>query len=231
MCQDCGCSLTTNTKVLEVQKRILEKNDAEAAQNRAKLEKHGILGINLMSSPGAGKTTLLEKTIELLDGICSIGVIEGDLETERDAERIRQKGVAVQQITTGQTCHLDAAMVHSAMHRMPLEEIDLLFVENVGNLVCPAAYDIGTHMNVVLLSVTEGDDKPAKYPLVFLKSDLLLITKTDLAGVLEFDMEKAVSDALTINPRLQVIKLSAKSGDGMDEWITLLRKGLEDRIS
>jgi hydrogenase nickel incorporation protein HypB len=231
MCQDCGCSLTTNTKVLEVQKRILEKNDAEAAHNRANLENHGILGINLMSSPGAGKTTLLEKTIELLDGICTIGVIEGDLETDRDAERIRQKGVAVQQITTGQTCHLDAVMVHSAMHRMPLEEIDLLFVENVGNLVCPAAYDIGTHMNVVLLSVTEGDDKPAKYPLVFLKSDLLLITKTDLAGVLEFDMEKAVSDALTINPRLQVIKLSAKSGDGMDEWITLLRKGLEDRIS
>ncbi len=231
MCQDCGCSLSTNTKVLEVHKRILEKNDEEAAHNRAKLEKHGILGVNLMSSPGTGKTTLLEKTIELLDGTFTIGVIEGDLETDRDAERIRRKGVAVQQITTGQTCHLDAVMVHSALHRMPLEDIDILFVENVGNLVCPAAYDIGTHTNVVLLSVTEGDDKPAKYPLVFRKSDLLLLTKIDLAEVLDFDIEKAVSDATAINPRLQVMKLSAKTGEGMDAWIAFLNESLEDRIS
>ncbi|RMG01214.1 MAG: hydrogenase accessory protein HypB [Nitrospirae bacterium] len=223
MCQDCGCSLTTDKKVIDVQKRILEKNESEAAHNREKLDKHRILGLNLMSSPGSGKTTLLEKTIEMLNGELRVGVIEGDIETDRDAERIKNKGVPVHQITTGQTCHLDAEMVHRAMHQMPLEELDILFVENVGNLVCPAAYDIGTHKNIVLLSLTEGDDKPAKYPLVFLKSHLMVITKTDLAGLLDFDIDKAIGDARRINPSLEVIRVSAKSGDGMEEWIRFLK--------
>jgi len=174
MCKDCGCGITEEhdhshhhehenpalkeTHTVEVLENILSANDEQARHNREHLESCGVVGINLMSSPGAGKTTLLEKTIELLGSDLRIGVIEGDLETERDAERIRAKGVPAHQITTGQACHLDAFMVHEGLHHLPLDTLDVVFVENVGNLVCPAAYDVGTHLNVVLLSVPEGDD-------------------------------------------------------------------------
>ncbi len=225
MCQECGCSPDTTRKLLDVRRKVLEDNDVWAERNREMLRGYGVLGINLMSSPGSGKTTLIERTIDALRGRCRIGVIEGDLETDRDARRIRQRGVPVRQITTGQACHLDAFMLHEAMHNLPLDRIDLLFVENVGNLVCPAAYDLGTGMNVVLLSTTEGDDKPAKYPLVFRRSELMVITKSDLLQGVDFDPRLAVQEARAVNPLIQVIVLSSRTGEGIGEWIEYIERG------
>ncbi len=233
MCRDCGCSITdggkqseheriADSKTLEVLTKILDANDRQASSNRQHLDRYGILGINLMSSPGAGKTTLLERTIDALKGRLRVGVIEGDLETERDAERVRSKGVPAYQITTGQACHLDASMVHKALHHLPLEDIDVLFIENVGNLVCPAVYDLGAHINVVLLSTTEGDDKPEKYPVMFKSAKLMLITKIDLLEYMDFDLERAVASARKVNPKLDIIKLSAKTGEGVERWIEFI---------
>jgi len=243
MCKDCGCSITdthhshehkhhhnnhTNPtledkKTVEVITKILDANDKQAESNRKHFDQYGIFAINLMSSPGAGKTTLLEKTIEMLNNELKIGVIEGDLETNRDAERIKAKGVPAYQITTGQACHLDAFMVHEGIHHMPLEELDIIFVENVGNLVCPASYDIGTHMNVVLLSVPEGDDKPAKYPVMFRSADILLITKVDLIDYFDFNIEKAIEETRKLNPKVDVILVSTKNEKGLDKWINYLK--------
>ncbi len=236
MCTECGCGLpdkpqnneTTNKKELEVFKKILEKNDRTAEHNREHFSRYGILSINLMSSPGAGKTSLLERTIELLKDKYKIGVIEGDLETERDAERVRKKGAVAYQITTGQTCHLDAFMVHKGLHHLPLEELDIVFVENVGNLVCPASFDVGTHYNVVLLSVPEGDDKPAKYPVMFKKADLFIITKVDLLPYFDFDVERCIAEFKEINPEGEVLLLSTKTGEGLDGWISWLEKRREE---
>ena len=161
---------------------LLAANDLTAGHNRQHFDDHRVLAINLMSSPGSGKTALLEATILALKSRYRIAVIEGDLETENDADRIRACGVSALQITTGTACHLDASLVHQALHQMPLADIDLLFIENVGNLVCPASFDLGQHLNVTLLSVTEGDDKPAKYPVIFRASDLVVLSKTDLAS-------------------------------------------------
>lgn len=224
MCHDCGCASGKESRVVELHQRILEKNDLEATHNRQILSRKGIIGLNLMSSPGSGKTSLIEKTIDALGGDLRIAVIEGDLETDRDAERIRCKGVPVHQITTGQTCHLDALMLHEAFHHIPLADVDILFVENVGNLVCPAVYDIGTHVNVVLLSTTEGDDKPAKYPTVFRNSDMMLVTKIDLLPHNDFSTPGARSDALAINPNLQILELSSTTGSGFDSWTEMLYK-------
>ena len=202
MCKDCGCSagsgeveihdatgaisrITPGERSVEVVADILRQNDHAAAHNRAHFDAHGILAVNLMSSPGSGKTALLEATIEAMGDRCRIAVIEGDLETENDALRIRAKGVPAIQITTGQTCHLDAHMVHDALHALDLAQVDLLFIENVGNLVCPASFDLGQHANVTLLSVAEGDDKPAKYPVMFRASDLVLFSKADLLSVFD----------------------------------------------
>ncbi|WP_457626646.1 hydrogenase nickel incorporation protein HypB [Persephonella sp.] len=239
MCKDCGCSITDhnhsreehhhsnpvleNKKTVEVITKILDENDKQAESNRKHFDRYGIFAVNLMSSPGAGKTTLLEKTIEILSDKLKIGVIEGDLETNRDAERIRSKGAPAYQITTGQACHLDAFMVHEGIHHLPLEELDIVFVENVGNLVCPASYDIGTHLNVVLLSVPEGDDKPAKYPVMFRSADLMLITKTDLLPYFDFDLNRAVDEARSLNPKIDIIQLSTKTGEGMEKWINYLK--------
>ncbi len=244
MCKDCGCSITDthnhahehehhhhnhsnptleDKKTVEVITKILDANDKQAESNRKHFEEHGVFAINLMSSPGAGKTTLLEKTIEMLNDELKIGVIEGDLETNRDAERIKAKGVPAYQITTGQACHLDAFMVHKGIHHMPLEELDIVFVENVGNLVCPASYDIGTHLNVVLLSVPEGDDKPAKYPVMFRSADILLITKVDLIDYFDFNIEKAIEETRKLNPKVDVILVSTKNEKGMDKWINYLK--------
>jgi hydrogenase nickel incorporation protein HypB len=222
----------TNKKELEVFKKILEKNDQTAEHNREHFNRYGILSINLMSSPGAGKTTLLEKTIEALSDKYKIGVIEGDLETERDAERVRNKGAVAYQITTGQTCHLDAFMVHKGLHHLPLDELDIVFVENVGNLVCPASFDVGTHYNVVLLSVPEGDDKPAKYPVMFKKANLFIITKADLLPYFDFDLDRCIREFKEINPEADVIVLSTKTGEGLDKWLQWLenkRKGILER--
>ena len=216
-------------KTIEVFEKILEGNDRQAQKNREHFDKHSILAVNLMSSPGAGKTTLLERTIELLGDSLKVGVIEGDLETERDAERIRAKGAPAYQITTGQACHLDAFMVHEGIHHLPLESLDVVFIENVGNLVCPASYDVGAHVNVVLLSTTEGDDKPEKYPVMFKNADLMVITKLDLLPYMDFDVERAVRSAKKVNPKIEVIKLSAKSGEGMDLWIDFLKEKFKVR--
>jgi len=235
MCTDCGCGLPekpnkeqqTDKKELQVFKKILEKNDLQAEHNREHFNKHGVLSINLMSSPGAGKTTLLEKTIEALKNRYTIGVIEGDLETERDAERVRGKGAYAYQITTGQTCHLDAFMVHKGLHHLPLEKLDIVFVENVGNLVCPASFDVGTHLNVVLLSVPEGDDKPAKYPVMFKKADLFIITKADLLPYFDFDLNRCIEEFKNLNPEGEVLVLSTKTGEGFEKWLQWLIKKKE----
>lgn len=229
MCRDCGCSAKdgnpalSDKKTVEVLTKILDSNDRQALSNRKHFEEHGVLAINLMSSPGAGKTTLLERTIEELRGELKIGVIEGDLETNRDAERIRSKGAPAYQISTGQVCHLDAFMVHEGIHNLPLDELDVVFIENVGNLVCPAAYDVGAHINVVLLSTTEGEDKPQKYPVMFKSADLMLISKIDLLPYMDFDVEEAVKFAKSINPRLEWIPLSAKTGSGLKDWFNFIK--------
>ncbi len=199
MCETCGCSVTPGNAaragsgtVVDVLQDLLAANDQVARHNREHFDAHGVLAINLMSSPGAGKTALLEATIVALRDRYRIAVIEGDLETDNDAARIRAHGVPAVQITTGSACHLDAHLVHRALHQLPLAGLDLLFIENVGNLVCPASFDLGQHLNVTLLCVTEGDDKPAKYPVIFRASDLVVLSKTDLLEVMDdFDPARA----------------------------------------
>ena len=202
---------------------LMAHNDAHARANRALLDRHGILTINLMSSPGSGKTALLEATIRALQGSLRIAVIEGDLETENDAERIRALGVPAHQITTGTACHLDAHLIDHALEHLDLDDLDLLFIENVGNLVCPASFDLGQHRNVILLSVTEGDDKPAKYPVMFRAADLMLIAKTDLLPYLdEFSPERAERSLRELASPAPALPVSAKTGAGLDAWIDWL---------
>ncbi|MDE2093253.1 MAG: hydrogenase nickel incorporation protein HypB [Burkholderiales bacterium] len=212
--------------------RLLDANDREAAHNREHLDHHRVLAINLMSSPGAGKTQLLEATIDALAGRLRLAVIEGDLETENDARRIRAKGVPAVQITTGTACHLDAHMVHHALHDIDLAGLDILFIENVGNLVCPAGFDLGHHLNVTLLSVTEGDDKPAKYPVMFRAADLLLLTKTDLLRVIDdFDPTAAVANFRALANPAPVLPLSARVPASLAGWIAWLDTQLARRRS
>jgi hydrogenase nickel incorporation protein HypB len=242
MCDTCGCNITPGNQHLAHQKNasgddavtvlqnLLSANDRQALHNREHLEQHGILCLNLMSSPGSGKTALLEATIEALKGELNIAVIEGDLETENDAERIRARGIPAVQITTGSACHLDAHLVHDALHRLDLKGLDLLFVENVGNLVCPASFDLGQHANITLLSVTEGDDKPAKYPVMFHQSDLVLLSKTDLLPYIEeFSPQRARDHLQRLASRASVLELSAKNGNGMSQWLDWLRQRIEQQ--
>ncbi len=224
MCGTCGCNIpqtiANGHESVEVLTGLLDANDHQAAHNREHFSEHGVLAINLMSSPGAGKTALLEATIEAFGDKFRIAVIEGDLETENDAERIRAKGVPAVQISTGSACHLDAHMVHGALHDLDLQDIDILFIENVGNLVCPASFDLGQHFNVALLSTPEGDDKPAKYPVMFRAADLVLITKSDLLAVLDdFDPDEALRCLRQLASSAPMLKLSAKTGDSMHNWI------------
>ncbi|MFW5453133.1 hydrogenase nickel incorporation protein HypB [Thioalkalivibrio sulfidiphilus] len=240
MCDTCGCNITPGNRHLvisgklsttadgqsavKVLQGLLHENDHQAAHNRAHFDSRGVLCINLMSSPGAGKTALLEATLQALGDELRIAVIEGDLETENDAERIRRHGVPAIQITTGTACHLDAHMVHDALHQLDLSSIDLVFIENVGNLVCPASFDLGHHRNVTLLSVTEGDDKPAKYPVMFRAADLMLLTKTDLLPVLDdFDCDAAETALRNLANPAPVIRVSSRKGAGMDAWLNWLR--------
>ena len=236
MCDTCGCNITPGNAHLARQKNdqgqdavtvlknLLSANDQEAAHNRQHFDRHGVLALNLMSSPGSGKTALLEATIAALKNEFRIAVIEGDLETENDAARIRAHGVPAVQITTGTACHLDAHMVHGALHHTDLADVDILFIENVGNLVCPASFDLGQHRNVTLLSVTEGDDKPAKYPVVFRAADLVLLTKTDLLPVLDdFDPARAERCVRDLANPAPVLQLSAKKRDGLAAWFDWLR--------
>jgi hydrogenase nickel incorporation protein HypB len=208
-------------KQLYVLRDILGTNQKVAAEIKAACEERGILVLNLMSSPGAGKTALLEKLAERLAGRHRMAVIEGDIETERDAERIRAKGVPAWQITTGGACHLEARMIARVLPEVS-PDIDFLFIENVGNLVCPAGYDLGERLRIVLLSSPEGDDKPKKYPKAFLTAQVLVITKSDLLPHLPFDVERAKREALELNPGLRVFVISALTGEGMDDLTAFL---------
>jgi hydrogenase nickel incorporation protein HypB len=240
MCDTCGCNITDGNRFLvspggrleqtrdgraavTVLKSLLDENDHQAQHTRAHFDARGILAINLMSSPGAGKTALLEATIDALGDARRMVVIEGDLETENDAARIRAKGVQAIQIATGSACHLDAHMVHDALHRLDLDGVEFVFIENVGNLVCPASFDLGQHLNVTLLSVTEGDDKPAKYPVMFRAADLMLLTKTDLLAVLDdFDTQKAEQALRLVGSAAPVLHAAPRKGAGISHWVSWL---------
>jgi hydrogenase nickel incorporation protein HypB len=213
--------------MVQIEQDILSKNNAYAAENRKRLAARGIFTLNLVSSPGSGKTTLLVKTIEMLKGRQRVAVIEGDQQTSQDAERIRATGAPAIQINTGKGCHLDAHMVGHAMGKLELPEDSLLMIENVGNLVCPAAFDLGEAHKVVILSVTEGEDKPLKYPDMFHAADLMLLNKVDLLPYLSFDVEKCVEYAHRVNPALTVLQVSATSGAGMETWLDWLLTGLD----
>lgn len=205
---------------------LLATNKQAAAAIRRELRSRGILAVNLLSSPGSGKTTLLEALADRLKGRFRLAVIEGDIETERDAERLRAKGVPAKQITTGGACHLEARMVGKAMADVPAA-IDFLFIENVGNLVCPASFDLGEGLRLVLLSSPEGDDKPAKYPEAFLTADAVVLTKADLIPYVPFDPAKAAAEAQALKPSLRIFTVSALKGDGVDELADYLVESLE----
>jgi hydrogenase nickel incorporation protein HypB len=209
----------TQARMVKIERDILAKNNDYADENRDYFAAHGILALNLVSSPGSGKTTLLVRTLQALKGKLPLTVIEGDQQTDFDAERIRATGVEAIQINTGKGCHLDASMIERAMQQMTLPEGGVLFIENVGNLVCPAAFDLGEAAKVVVLSVTEGEDKPLKYPDMFRAAGLMLLNKCDLLPHLSFDADLAIEYAHRINPKLRVIRISATSGEGMDEWL------------
>ncbi len=209
---------------LDLHAPILAKNERLAERNRGFLKAKGVIAINLLSSPGAGKTTLLEKTLAALAGEIPAAVINGDLATARDAERLHATGAPVAQVTTGTVCHLDAEMVAQAIEQLPLDGCRLLFIENVGNLVCPASYDLGESLRVVLFPVTEGEDKPLKYPPVFHGADVVIITKTDLSAATGFDRPQALGNLQHIAHHSRILELSAKTGDGMAEWLGLLRE-------
>ena len=255
MCKDCGCSITEHShsheehshahshehqkahehlhhnpqlndaKTISVIQKILDKNDHEADHNRSHLDSHNVLGINLMSSPGSGKTTLLEYLSDVAN--FKFGVVEGDLETNKDADRLKAKGIVAEQIQTGSACHLDAFMVHKGLHHIPLDTIDVLFVENVGNLVCPASYDVGTHLNIVLVSIPEGEDKIAKYPVMFRQADLILITKTDLLPHFKYDLEAEKAEARRIKPNVDILEVNVNDIDSVKavaNWIEFKQK-------
>ena len=218
MCDTCGCGDPEIVSV-DVHQDILAGNDRRARHNRAHFREHGVTALNLMGSPGCGKTALLEATARRLSGR-RLGALSGDLATDRDAFRLRAAGIPSLSITTGSACHLDARMVHEALHELDWKGLDLLFIENVGNLVCPAIYDLGQEANIVALSVTEGEDKPLKYPVMFRAADLVVLTKTDLLPHLP-DVEIArIHDALArVAPEARVIEVSATSGEGLDAWL------------
>lgn len=250
MCDTCGCSQPADavtverlgkkkgdsghhhvhdhhhehSRTLQVEQDVLSKNDLVAAQNRNYFKTNNILALNLVSSPGSGKTTILEQTIAALKKDLSIAVIEGDQQTLLDAERIDATGVPVVQVNTGAGCHLDADMVHRALHQLSLQDNSLLMIENVGNLVCPAMFDLGEASKIVIISVTEGEDKPLKYPAMFDAADICLINKIDLLPYVDFDVERCKEYALQVNHNLAFFEVSAKSGEGMDSWFKWLIK-------
>jgi hydrogenase nickel incorporation protein HypB len=224
MCESCGCGDEALVPV-EVHNRILDVNDRTARHTREHFEELGVLAINLMGSPGSGKTKLLEATAQQLKGRMRLGALSGDLATDRDAERLRASGIPALQVTTGSACHLDAELVHRALHDFPWKELDLLMIENVGNLVCPAIYDLGQAANVVALSVTEGEDKPLKYPVMFRKADLVLVTKIDLLPHLPDVRLENIADALArVMPSPRMLPLSARTGEGMGAWLDWLNE-------
>lgn len=241
MCQDCGCEAGNKrqwferhgdghghdgaSRTIVLGQRVLARNDELASQNRQWLQTRGVFALNLVSSPGAGKTTLLERTLDALRGKLHCAVITGDQQTDRDARRLSGRGAPVVQIETHSSCHLDAQQIGRRLPNVLADGERLLFIENVGNLVCPAAFDLGEHAKVALLSVTEGEDKPLKYPVLFHAARVCLVTKTDLLPHLDVDMARLRANLLAVQPRLQVVELSAKTGDGMGPWLDFLRRG------
>jgi hydrogenase nickel incorporation protein HypB len=221
----------SQSRMVQIEQDILSKNNTYATANRQAFDERGIFALNLVSSPGSGKTTLLVKTIELLKGRLTISVVEGDQQTSNDAERIRATGVAALQINTGKGCHLDGHMVGHAFERMHPADDSLFLIENVGNLVCPAAFDLGEHHKVAILSVTEGEDKPLKYPDMFRAADVMLLNKCDLLPYLDFDVDLAEANARRVNPKLTVIRVSAKSGEGMADWLSWIEAGQQKQAT
>ncbi len=209
-----------------VLQNIMNANDQLAVENRKLLDKNKVLAVNVMSSPGAGKTTLLLSTIKQLKDKVKIAVIEADIASSIDADKIAKEGIPALQINTGGQCHIDANMVANGLNNLPLQDIDLLFIENVGNLICPADFHIGTQKSIMLLSVPEGDDKPYKYPLIFTTVDAVIVSKMDYLPLSDFDLEKFKSTVTGMNPQVQLFPLSAKTGEGLSEWITWLEKQL-----
>jgi len=207
-----------------IEKRILSENDRIAATLRARFQQNGTLCLNLISSPGSGKTALLEKTLESFAPSRRVAVLTGDIQTEADADRLKRFGFPVREITTGGVCHLDARMIDLQLADLPLDPIELLFVENVGNLVCPSSYDLGEAAKVVLLSVTEGEDKPLKYPSIFFKAELVVITKTDLLPYVPFRLDIAEENARRVHPGVEIVRLSCIAGDGMEGWLAWVEK-------
>jgi len=213
-------------RLIEVRKNILKQNDLAARALRERFRNAGVFVVSLVSSPGSGKTMFLEKTLTLLRQTYRVAALVGDLATENDAMRLARSQAPVKQITTGTLCHLEAAMVERALEGWDLDRLDFLFIENVGNLVCPSSYDLGENLRLVLISVTEGEDKPLKYPTIFNSADVAVVTKMDLASAVEFDWHAAHGNIQAVRPGMQVFRLSAKTGEGMDEYLTFLTTGL-----
>jgi hydrogenase nickel incorporation protein HypB len=207
-----------------LERKVLNENDRLAAELRARFKEHGVLCLNIISSPGSGKTTLLERTLESLSRHERVAVLTGDIQTENDANRLKRFHFPVKQITTGGTCHLDARMIDKHLADWKLEDLDVLFIENVGNLVCPSSYDLGEAAKIVVLSVTEGEDKPLKYPSIFFKSDLLILSKIDLLPYVPFDMNAAEENARKVHPGMEIVKVSCQTGNGLHEWMTWLEQ-------
>jgi len=219
----------SRTRLVEVRANVLKHNDVLARSLRQRFHDSGVHVISLVSSPGSGKTTLLETTLSRLRGHCRVATLVGDLATDNDAVRLQRTETPVRQITTGTVCHLEAAMVERALDGWRLDELDCLFIENVGNLVCPSSYDLGEDIRVVLLSVTEGEDKPLKYPVIFNTADAAVITKVDLAAAVECNVAEVYKNIQSVRPGLQVFQVSAKTGQGMDGWLEFLRSHLGSR--
>jgi len=214
---------------VKVLQNILDANDQIANRNRQMLDKNKVLAINIMSSPGAGKTSLILQTINRLKDKVKIAVIEGDIASSIDADRISEEGIPVVQINTGGACHLDANMVSNALNSLPLGDVDLLLIENVGNLVCPAEFKTGAHKRVMLLSLPEGDDKPHKYPLMFTESEVIIINKIDLSSLLDFDFTAFHRAVTGLNPKARIFQVSCKTGEGIEEWVSWLESELRGR--
>jgi len=212
-----------------LERKVLSENDRIAAELRARFQEHGIVCLNFISSPGSGKTSLLERTLASSPRSERIAVLTGDIQTENDANRLKVYGFPVKQITTGGTCHLDARMIERHLADWPLNQLDLLLIENVGNLVCPSSYDLGEEAKIVVLSVTEGEDKPLKYPSIFFKSDLMILNKIDLLPYVPFDTTLVVENARKVHPGMEIVKVSCLTGNGLDEWLTWLQKRRQAR--
>ena len=216
---------------IKVLRDVLSANDAIARRNQSRLDEHNILAINVMSSPGAGKTSLILQTIEKLKANTTIAVIEGDVASTIDADKVGKRGVAVVQINTAGGCHLDANMTENALNNLPLEKIDLLLIENVGNLICPAGFALGEHRRVMLLSTPEGDDKPYKYPTMFTEADVVLINKIDLLPLLDFDVTSFIKAVTGLNPEVKIFQVSCKTGQGLERWFSWLQEQLKEMKS